>query len=202
MKPANAILIPLLFSLAAALVACAPLEFEEYPEEPGGSGPTATVTGDRLPTDAGDALPVETQLVLGTLLLEGTDLAVDADQAAVLLPLWQEWHDLLRDETASSEDREALLERIQSAMTAGQIEAIAAMELTREDLSAYMQDHPSAYGGGFPGFDQAQTMSPEELATLQSVYRGHGGGFRGPESALLHALLDLLESKTESENAE
>jgi hypothetical protein len=38
-------------------------------------------------------------------------------------------------------------------------------------------------------------MSPDELATLQSVYRGGFGGSHGSEWMLLHALIGLLEAK-------
>jgi hypothetical protein len=179
-------------SFAFILCACAPLEFEEYPDEAGGKPTNAVET---MAAGEENALAVETQLMLGTFLLEGTDLAVDAEQAAVLLPLWQEWHDLLRDNTVAPGDREELLERIQSAMTAEQIAAIAAMELTQADLSAFMQEYLPTPEGGFPGFNQTQTLSPDEMATLQSVYRGYIGGARGPDSMLLHALIGFLESK-------
>lgn len=202
-----------LIILAGRLSACAPVEFEDYPDGTPGK------TTDVLTTDNENALPVESQLILGTLLLEGTDQAVDAGQAAVLLPLWQEWHDLSRSNTAAPGDREALIKQIQSAMTQEQFQAIAAMELTQEDVLEYVQEN----GVGFPsrptatpdaqnpdggpssgdGDDddrtsdagQTPTLSPDEWATLQAIYPGGYGGFRGLESALLHALIQLLESK-------
>ncbi len=196
--------------IAFGLSACAPIEFEEYPD---GSGGTSVNTTGRLTPDSTDALPVETQLILGTLLLEGTDQAVDAKQAAALLPLWEQWHDMNRSNAAAQGDRDTLLAQIQSAMTEGQIQAIAAMNLTQQDILDYIEKN----GVGFPprttgaagtppldnddspfGGDQTQTLSPEELATLQSVYQGGYGGSHGPEWALLHALIRLLESKQQT----
>jgi len=43
-----------------------------------------------LNTNNANALPVEYQLLLGTFKLEGTAQAVTADQAKLLLPLWQQ----------------------------------------------------------------------------------------------------------------
>ena len=192
---------------AVALSACAPLEFEEYPGEEGAK-PTNTMETSAAGGD--DALPVETRLVLGTLLLEKTDLAVDARQAAVLLPLWNEWRALSRNNPASPEEREALLGRIQSAMTEDQLEAVAAMALTQADVDAYVQEtgmsmFPTPGGtlsatdeGGSSDVEPTRTLSPDELATLQSVYRGFGGNSRGFERALLRALIALLESKNQA----
>jgi hypothetical protein len=192
-----------LLTAAILLTACVPLEFEEYPGEAGFNAATAVPdsNADRLGTEMENTLPVETQLILGTLLLEGTDEAVDAEQAAVLLPLWEKWHDLNRSNAATAEDRNALMEEIQAAMTPDQLEAINAMQLTQADVEAIMAEAaqslptPAGGNGSNPFSDGTQTLSPEELATLQSVYRGGFGGSRGPEWALLHALLDLLESK-------
>jgi hypothetical protein len=203
-----------------ASTACAPLEFEQYPDETGVAVATSVNNADRLGTEDTNILPVETQWMLGTLLLEGTDQAVDAQQAAGLLPLWQKWHDLNRSNTAAPADRDALLEQIQSAMTEEQIQAITAMNLTQQDILTYIEKNgvgfpsrptgtPSAGDADgtpppdnddspFSGADQTQTFSPEELATLQSVYQGGFGGSHGPEWALLHALIELLESKTQT----
>ena len=43
-----------------------------------------------LNTNNANTLPVEYQLLLGTFKLEGTAQAVTADQAKLLLPLWQQ----------------------------------------------------------------------------------------------------------------
>jgi hypothetical protein len=187
--------------LLTVLTACGNLEFEDYPD-----GTPEPPTAALIAPESG-AMPLESQLILGTLMLEGTDLRVSAQQAAVLLPLWQEWHDLNRNAAPSPADREALLAKIQSAMTPEQLETIAAMEPTWEKFIAFWEEAESTrvaasggtpqtqFGsGGFPGFDQTQTLSPAEIATLQSVYRW-GGDSHGPEWMVLHALIDLLEQR-------
>ncbi len=189
---------------AIILAACAPIEFETYPDETAAAGGTSVNNADRLGTEDTSTLPLETRLILGTLRLEGTDQAVGKDQAAVLLPLWEKWHDLNRSNTATAEDRNTLLTEIQAAMTPDQSKAISAMQLTQADVDAYMleaaQSIPASGGGNGsnPFSDGTQTLSPGELATLQSVYQGGFGGSHGPEWLLLHALLDLLESKQQA----
>src|SRR4030065_1734491 len=58
----------------------------------GGENPSNASGGSdssMLSTSYTGALPVVSQLAAGTLSLEGGDLAVSAEQAAALLPLWQ-----------------------------------------------------------------------------------------------------------------
>lgn len=124
----------------------------------------ANATG-RLNADYKNALPVESQLILGTLLLENTDQAVTAEQAAQLLPMWQMMKKLESSDTAATQEKGGLIEQIQETMTKEQIQAIAAMKLTQSDAVAYMQKAglvqrpqqsgtPAASGstsGNFPG---------------------------------------------------
>jgi hypothetical protein len=108
-----------------------------------GCGSTATAAGTnvtgRLNADYENALPVESQLILGTLMLEGTDNAVTAEQAAQLLPMWQMMKELESSDTAATQEKGGLIEQIQETMTKEQIQAIAAMKLTQSDAFAYMQ---------------------------------------------------------------
>jgi hypothetical protein len=180
-------------ALSLALAACA------------GAAPTADSANsdERLNADYENALPVESQLILGTLMLEDTDQAVDAEQAAELLPLWQMQKTLAGSDTASSAEKEALLEQIQETMTPEQIRAIAAMQLTQEDSFAYMQKAgliqrqqfsgtPGASnsgGGNFPGGGGSVIIEgggpPAGFegggppAGFQGGQGGGGGGFSG-----------------------
>ena len=78
----------------------------------------------------------EMQLIVGTFLLEDMDLAVDAKQAEELLLLWTTLRSLTNGDTASSVEREALIDQISETMSIEQITAIDAMEITNEDLAA------------------------------------------------------------------
>ena len=57
-------------------------------------------------------IPVLMQLMLGTLRLEGTDLAVDSAQAAELVPLWKVLRSLTTSDTAAEAEIEAVINQI------------------------------------------------------------------------------------------
>ena len=105
-------------------------------------------------------VPVQTQLILGTLQLETTDLAVDSVQAAELAPLWKAMRSLTTSDTAAAAEIEALLDQIQDVMTTEQLEAISAFEITPEDMRTIIQDLGIEFGPpeGFDGegFDPDQ----------------------------------------------
>jgi hypothetical protein len=103
----------------------------------------ATVSGNeivRLDASFEDALPVRDQLLLGTLLLEGTTQAVNADTAARLLPLWQQFKDLPREAGETQTQINAMVEQIQSVMSPEQIRAIGALQLTHAKMADTLRD--------------------------------------------------------------
>lgn len=65
------------------------------------------------------------QLILGTLMLDGTDNAVTQDQAEEMLPLWQLYQTMSTEDTTASQELEAILNQIEDLFTA---EQSAAME--------------------------------------------------------------------------
>jgi hypothetical protein len=118
-------------------------------------------------TSAG-ALPATTQLIIGTLKLEGTAQAVTAEQAAELLPLWQTLQVLSDSDTAADQETEALITQIQETMTAGQMQAITDMNLRRDDMASILQEQGMAMGNSQSSNTQSGNSS-----------RNNGGGF-GP----------------------
>jgi hypothetical protein len=109
----------------------------------GSSTSAATTTGtDTAAASASGAAPAQGELstiaqdIVGILRLEGTDLAVDSTQAATLLPLWQAYRSLLESGTAAPAELEAVQTQIGEALIAKQQDAIAAMNLTLQDMSA------------------------------------------------------------------
>jgi hypothetical protein len=74
-------------------------------------------------------------LALGTLKLEDTAQAVDAAQAAELLPLWKAAQSLSTSQTISTMEMEALYTQIREAMTPEQIKAIDAMDFTVAEIT-------------------------------------------------------------------
>lgn len=113
-----------------------------------------------------DALPAATQLIIGTLKLEETNQAVTVEQAAELLPLWQTLQALYASDTTADQEIEALTTQIQETMTPEQMQAITAMNLTREDMFSVMQEQGLAAGG--------QTTTTQSGNSSNSG----GGGFR------------------------
>lgn len=126
-------------------------------------------------------IPVQTQLILGTLQLETTDLAIDSVQAAELAPLWKAMRSLTTSDTAAAAEIEALLEQIQDVMTVEQLEAISAFEITPEDMRTIIQDLGIEFGPpeGFEGFD-GEGFNPGQFGGQFGGGGPGGGGGQGP----------------------
>jgi len=121
-----------------------------------------------LNTSYSDALPVESQLALGTLMLEETENAVTVEQAGELLPVWQMLQALQSSSTAAPAEVDAVLNQIQRAMTDEQLAAIKEMKLTTDSMTEMLQER-GGMGRGFTG-----TADGEQS----------GGGFRPPEGMM------------------
>ncbi len=103
-------------------------------------------------TPSNTTLPLELQLAVGTFRLEDTDLAVQAEQAAALLPLWQAYSSLSTSDTVAKIELEGLLSQIQETMTAEQNQAITDMKLAFQDMVTVSQSLGLSAGfGNRPG---------------------------------------------------
>lgn len=165
--------------------------------------PAATVadTAVSLTEDyAVDALPIRTQLLVGTLQLENTNLAVTPEQASELLVLWQASSALSRSGTGATEEVTAVLNQIENTMTPEQITAIAEMKLTRENIQTMAQEMGLSVGGGEGAGGnnrgQGQNMSEAEKATRE-VERAERTS-NGASNALLDTLIEILTSRSQS----
>ncbi len=69
------------------------------------------------------------RLAVGTMKLEGTADALDADSAAKLLPLWQLLEQVETSDASAPQEVTAVIEAIRLNMTPAQIKAIDAMSL-------------------------------------------------------------------------
>lgn len=142
-----------------------------------GTAVSATTSGSdsgRLSADYSDALTVQSQLALGTLQLEETDLAVDEALAAEILPLWQAVQSLSNSETAASAEINAVLNQIQDTMNPAQIQAIADMALTNEKMATMFESGELNIGRGF-----GQGQGSGDRTTNDSGSFRPGGGFPG-----------------------
>jgi hypothetical protein len=183
---------------------------------------TDTYKSANLDASYANALPASSQLVLGTLTLEGTPNAVTLEQAKALLPLWQA---ISGGAATTDAERNAVLKQIEGTMTREQLAAIAALKLTADDLQTWMQEQgmsfgpPDGSGGSYPnpgrtpnsGNGQGGTggfgnMTDAERAALRATMeaggftpRNGGSGPSGPNvgsgrqsTFLIRPLLELL----------
>ena len=142
---------------------------EEATPAPVDEGDGETYTSAVLDTSYPDALSVGNQLALGTIQLEETENAMTPDQATALLPLWQ----ALQGGVTAEAEVNAVLKQIEGTMTQDQLQAIAALQLTQEDLRAWMEEQGLGMGGGFPG--AGGDMSEEEQESLRATVEASGG---------------------------
>lgn len=127
-------------------------------------------TNQASSTQENAALPTATQLVVGTLNLEGTEQAVTSEQAKELLVMWQVYQGLTSSSSAAQAEIDGLVEQIQEIMTAGQMESIAAMDLTQQDVFAVMQEQGGMGQAPQSGGDSSSTQG--------------GGGFAPPDGGM------------------
>ena len=161
-----------------------------------------------------DALPVQIQLALGTMLLDDSDLAIDGEQAAALLPLWQAVQSLTTSGTAADAEISAVFSQIQAGMTTEQFVAIADMQLTQEALRSLVQEGViaidvgdvkrgstddaaggGARGGGPPG-GGGGALGGQVDHSRQATRQAEGGGNDLLNQAVTSAVVKLLELKT------
>jgi hypothetical protein len=101
----------------------------------GQAGNTAQASG--LSSD----LTLSTKTGLGILELEGQTLAIDADQAKTLLPLWLALQNLSSDSNTTPDEITSLNDQIEETLTTEQLAAIDGMSWNEEDLSSLVQEY-------------------------------------------------------------
>ena len=148
---------------------------------------------NRLAEDEEGGAPIQMRLILGTFLLEETDLAVSEAQAAELLPLWKAVRSLSASDTAAQAELDAVINQIQSAMTADQIQAIADTESAPDDMRALFQELGIEFGPpeGFEGGDFQFQPGGNFVPGQGGQFGGQGGpggpgggGFQGGQGNL------------------
>ena len=110
-----------------------------------------SIAGASLSIDYADAASARNQLAFGTLKLAGTPSAVSADQAKTLIPLWQALVSLSGSETTTTEELTAVQDQITAAMTAEQLKAIAALQITNANLNVFYAEYGIVLPTPVPG---------------------------------------------------
>ncbi len=181
------ILILILIVLVLALAACGDTASEPETASSITNGDSAVSNGNDSAIEAADGddefnLPVGTMLTLGTVMLEETEYAVDAEQASALLPLWKALRSFGESETTAQAEIDAVISQIGDTMTAEQISTIEAMDLTMGDMGV-VAEILGVEMGGFGG--RFGEMTPEMQETMQAMresgefQRPGGGEFPG-----------------------
>ena len=110
-------------------------------------------------------------MAVGTLKLEGSGEAIDAQTAAELLPLWQAVNSLGNSDTTSAVEMQAIYKQIQETMSAAQVQAIAKMQVTSQMAVQYALEAGMVSQVGAPSGDSAAAQASDSASSGQS-----GGG--------------------------
>lgn len=127
----------LVLSALAALTACSPEQGDS--SGTGEAGAQPSITGTPAASEFNDQLPATDQLLIGTLMLENSDLVVTPEQAAELLPLWQLMKTLMESDTTVQAEIDAVLKQINAELTSEQLAWIQAQDFSGQSMSQVMQ---------------------------------------------------------------
>ncbi len=197
------VVLGILLALVVSLAACG---------SDGGSEEVSSTS--TLSEDYAGALPVSSQLAIGTLMLDGTADAVTTAQAGELLPIWQMLQALQSSGTAAPAELDAVVNRVQGAMTNEQLAAIQEMELTDDSMSGLVQELGLGRGlagnaGGGGGFQPPTGM---EAGGRDDAF-GAGGNLHSKDgedataervntlagTAMTGMVVSMLEARAEGE---
>ncbi len=121
-------------------------------------------------TGSAPEMPELLKLAVGTLKLEGTDQAVQADQAAELLPLWQAYQSVSSSSTSAAVEVQAVIDQIGEKMTPEQKQAIEAMDLSSQNMMELMQSL---------GLDSFRPQTTPDANQSQNSFQAPGGVMPG-----------------------
>lgn len=110
----------------------------------------------------------------GIFFIENTELAIDADTAAEMLPLWKAYRALIGSDTTAQAEIEALTAQIGAAFSSEQLEFFTEMDTSNADLTAMMEELGIE-------MDTARMMGnradmPEGVVPPDDSQSGQGGG--------------------------
>jgi hypothetical protein len=173
----------LFISCLLFLAACSSFASSSTAEAPKES-PTPSI----FSTNYNDAMPVASQLALGTLKLKGTADDLTVDEANSLLMLWKGMLAVSSATSPSQYEINGLLAQIQQTMKPSQVQSIAEMKLTNADIAKTTQELGIAFGGGnrsgsaAPANGTTGTSRTGSSSSSSTNRNNNGGGqfFGGP----------------------
>ncbi len=171
------ILFTLLISACAGATPAAPPAQDSGTSSDATTSDTAAVQGTPEAQAAQGApangeFPEIAKVLLGSFLLENTEFAITAEQAASLLPLWKGLNALQNSETITNEELQGLYDQITDTMTAEQKAQIESLNINQDSMRTVMEN--IGFGGaGGPGGDGAN-LTEEQIATMQAERAANG----------------------------
>ncbi len=157
-----------------------------------------------LNTEYADAVSLRNQLAFGALKLEGTASAISVEQAETLLPLWQAIVALSGTSTTAEAELTAVQNQIVEAMRPEQLQAIAAMQITNANLTAFYAEHGivlptpvpgvTKVPGGGSGVSQADKEATRAAAEALGTPTNSGSG-QAAKTLLFDAVIELLTAR-------
>jgi hypothetical protein len=123
-------------------------------------------------TDTASTALTASELVAGTLKLQGSDQAVTSTQAKELLTLWEAYKQVNNSDTSSPLEVSALVSQINENMTADQISAIKAMGITANDIQSLADEN----GASITSTSSSSTTDSTSSSSSSGMGGGPGGG--------------------------
>jgi hypothetical protein len=120
---------------------------------------------------ANGEFPQIAKVLLGSFLLENTDLAITAEQAATLLPLWKGLNALQNSETVTNEEMQGLYDQIIGSMTPEQIAQIETLNINQDSMRTVMESIGLGGKGGPAGDGN---LTEEQIATMEAERAANG----------------------------
>ena len=147
---------------------------------------------------AEDALSVEMQLVVGSLILDESDQPINAELASDLVPYWKMYLSLAESDSAAPEEMDAVLSEIQGMMTQDQVGYIAGLQLTQESMMTLLDD------SGIMGQLSLESMGTGDSAgeRPEGMVPGSGAGGGAGMEGMDPELIATMQAEREEEGAE
>ena len=177
---------------------------------------TASTSNVSASTTKTKSFAGQAELIVGILKLEGTDQAVTTKQASELLPLWEMMKVLANSDTSAQVEIDATFREVNETLAPSQLQAIKAMKLTAQDVSAFEQGinttaqsstkiSGSTSNGGFggpdgggPGADELSGIvagvSQSSISSTLTTQVSSGTQSQVP-TALINALIKVLQKR-------
>jgi hypothetical protein len=158
-----------------------------------------SVAGAYLNIEYENAANLRSQLAFGIIKLADTAVPVNQEQAQALIPLWQGIIALSGDSTTASEELIAVQDQITQALTTGQLNAIAEMQITSADLDAFYAEFGIVLPTPIPGVTKVpgsgSGKTDEEKAAAQATAAALGqttGTGQSAKTLLFEKVIEYL----------